>query len=87
MEEVVETEDLRQSIRKALAQLSLEQRAAIVMKYVLEMSEAEITREMDTPLSTNKGRLYTAREKLRRLLNPIRHSSSPTDSKHKVKPS
>ena len=86
-EEMVESEDLRQSIWKALSQLDPNQRAAIVMKYILEMSEAEITRELNTPLTTVKWRLHSAREKLRRLLNPLRSSSSPSEPKKKLPPS
>lgn len=76
-EELVETEDLRQSVWQALSQLTPDQRAAVVMKYVLEMTEAEITHEFNAPLSTIKWRLFAAREKLRKLLNPSGGSYNP----------
>ncbi len=78
-EEMVETEDLRQEVWKALAQLKPDQRAAVVMRYFLDMSEAEIMDELHAPLSTIKWRLYAAREKLRPLLDPFRRSSSPSN--------
>ena len=81
-EEMVETEDLRQGVWKALSQLKPDQRAAVVMKYFLDMSEADITRELNTPLSTIKWRLFAAREKLRSLLNPLRGSPSTRESEN-----
>jgi len=80
-EEMVETEDLRQSVWQALSQLTPDQRAAVVMKYVLEMTEVEITHKLNAPLSTIKWRLFAAREKLRKLLNPSRGSYNPPESK------
>ena len=66
----VETSELSQAVWRALQALSPGQRAAVVMKYYLEMSEAELTGEFNQPVSTVKWRLYTARQKLRNLLHP-----------------
>lgn len=68
-ERIVETEETRQMVWQALGQLSAEQRAVIVMRHFLEMSEAEMTRELDRPLTTVRWRLKTARQRLRQLLS------------------
>jgi RNA polymerase sigma-70 factor (ECF subfamily) len=65
---LVETQETRQMVWKALGALSPEQRAAIVMRHFLEMSETEMTRELDRPLTTIRWRLKTARNQLRKLL-------------------
>jgi len=67
-ENLVENESLYQAIWKALDQLPPHQRAAIVMRYLEDYSEAEITQALDRPLTTIKGWLYAARQRLRRLL-------------------
>jgi RNA polymerase sigma-70 factor, ECF subfamily len=69
-EKVAETNELSQQVWQALSRLSAEQRAAVVMKYYLEMSEADLSTQLDRPLSTVKWRLFTARERLRDLLHP-----------------
>jgi RNA polymerase sigma-70 factor (ECF subfamily) len=69
-ESAVEMNELSQQLWQALQRLSAEQRAAVVLKYYLEMSEVEMTTQLDRPLSTIKWRLYTARERLRSLLRP-----------------
>lgn len=65
----VETDEFRNSIWQALNLLSPEQRAAIVMKYYLEMSEKEIITVLRLPLSTIKKRLFSARQNLKRILS------------------
>jgi RNA polymerase sigma-70 factor, ECF subfamily len=77
IEEMAETEELRQDVWNAIGQLTASQRASIVLKYFLDMSEAEMAEVSKLPQSTIKWRLYTAREKLRGLLNPFR-SSAPS---------
>jgi RNA polymerase sigma-70 factor (ECF subfamily) len=74
-EEMIETTDLRQGIWKALAKLTPNERAVVVSKYYLGLSEVEIAQHYNTPLSTVKWRLFRAREKLRTLLIPFRDSS------------
>lgn len=69
VEEVVETEEFRQEIREAIRRLTPDQRAAIVLKYFLEYSEPEITRQLKKPLSSIKWYLHSAREKLKELLD------------------
>ena len=67
-EQILETQETRQMVWKALGELTAEQRAAIVMRHFLEMSEAEMTQELDRPLTTIRWRLKTARNQLRKLL-------------------
>lgn len=67
-EQMAESSDLCQQVGRALARLTPRQRAVIVMKYYLEMSEAEITEQLHAPLPSIKMRLSDARKKLRSLL-------------------
>ena len=67
-EQVVEQNEMRKSILVAMQQLPPEQRAVIVMRYFLEMSEAEMSARMDRPLSTVKWWLRDARSRLRNLI-------------------
>lgn len=68
---LVETQETRQLVWKALGQLPPDQRAAIIMRHFLEMSEAEMTSELQRPLTTIRWRLKTARNQLRKLLQPF----------------
>ncbi len=68
-EAAVETVEFRNSIWQALNILSPDQRAAIVMKYYLDMSEKEIITVLRLPLSTIKKRLFSARQNLKRILS------------------
>jgi len=70
-EDVLETKEMRQIVWRALGKLSPKQRAAITLRYYLEMSEVEITQEMNIPKSSVKWWLFTARERLRSLLHPF----------------
>ncbi len=65
---VIETQETRQTVWKALGELNAEQRAVIVMRHFLEMSEAEMTVELDRPLTTIRWRLKAARNQLRKIL-------------------
>jgi RNA polymerase sigma-70 factor (ECF subfamily) len=69
-EELVEMREVRLEVRKALDALSPEQRAAVVLRHFLEMSEAEMTDTLHRPPSTIKWWLHTARKRLRELLRP-----------------
>ena len=71
-EQIVEQQETRGIILKAMQSLSPEQRAAIVMRYFLEMSEAEMSTKMDRPLSTIKWWLRDARKRLYDLMNGSR---------------
>lgn len=65
---LIETQETRQMVWKALGELTAEQRAVIIMRHFLEMSEAEMTEELDRPLTTIRWRLKAARNQLRKIL-------------------
>lgn len=67
-ETLVENDFLYETVWKALDQLPSNQRAAIVMRYLLDNSEVELTERFHRPLTTVKWWLYDARERLRRIL-------------------
>ena len=69
-EEMVLRTETRQAVQRALTRLAPEQRAAIVMRYYLELSEAEMTRELHRPASTVKWWLHTAKKRLRQFIHP-----------------
>jgi len=67
-EALFESAETAQALREALAELSPEQRATIVMRYFLDIGEAEMATQLDRPAGTIKWRLHKARENLRKLL-------------------
>ena len=71
-EQVVEETETRQMILSAIQSLLPEQRLVIVMRYFLEMSAAEMSAEMDRPLSTIKWWLRDARKRLYNRMNGLR---------------
>ena len=71
-EDQIITEEKRQMVWKALHQLNPQQRAAIVMRYYLQMSEEEMVNEMDTSKSSIKWRLHSAKERLKKILHPFK---------------
>jgi RNA polymerase sigma-70 factor, ECF subfamily len=76
-EQILEQQEVQAVILDAIEILFPEQRAVIVMRYFLEMSEADMCVKMDRPLSTIKWWLRDAR---RRLRSSVRISSSGEDS-------
>lgn len=68
VESDVEYIQQKQMIVAALARLEPRQRAVVIQRYYLEMSEKEMTVALDTPPGTVKWLLNTARAKLRNLL-------------------
>ena len=67
-EQVLEDKEIRLNILRAIQALSPEQQAVVVMRYFLEMSEADMVTKMDRPLSTIKWWLREARNHLRSLI-------------------
>jgi RNA polymerase sigma-70 factor (ECF subfamily) len=67
-EQLLEEKETRQSILKAIRSLAPEQRAVIVMRYFLDLSEADMSAKMDRPLSTVKWWFRDARKRLRNLI-------------------
>lgn len=72
VESDIEYFQLKQKIIVALAGLKPRQRAVVVQRYYLEMSEKEMAVALDTPPGTVKWLLNTARAKLRKLLGSER---------------
>lgn len=68
-EQLLEQKETRENILKAIQSLPPEQRAVIVMRYYLEMSEADMSIKMERPLSTIKWWLRDARKRLYDLMN------------------
>jgi RNA polymerase sigma-70 factor (ECF subfamily) len=67
-EEAITAKQLQETVWQALSQLTPKQRAAVVMRYYLDMGETEMAAQMEVAPGTVKWRLHTARERLRRLL-------------------
>jgi RNA polymerase sigma-70 factor, ECF subfamily len=76
-EEPSGTEELRDWLTRALAELPVEQRLAVELCYELGHSCEEISKIMDCPVNTVKTRLFHARVKLQRLLPQL---AAPTGS-------
>jgi RNA polymerase sigma-70 factor, ECF subfamily len=72
-EELAETSDLQRRVWAVLQQLPPEQRAVIVQRHFLEMSEAEMVEKLQRPASTVKWWLHTARKNLKALLQGEKH--------------
>jgi RNA polymerase sigma-70 factor (ECF subfamily) len=68
-EELAESNELCRAVWSAIQRLAPEQRAVIVQRHFLEMSEAEMAVELQRPSSTIKWWLYSARERLKALLD------------------
>jgi RNA polymerase sigma-70 factor (ECF subfamily) len=60
----------RQEVWAALDRLPTAQRAALVLRYHLELSEAEVAGHLGVPAGTAKSRLHHARKRLHALLRP-----------------
>ena len=72
VEDQVEFNTLRWQIKECLKELSPRQRAVIVQRYFLEMSEKEMSEALDSPPGTVKWLLNAARTRLRSLLGSER---------------
>jgi RNA polymerase sigma-70 factor, ECF subfamily len=69
--QVLEAQEDKRMIRNALDKLSPDQRAAVVMRYYLDMSESEMSEILKTPAGTIKWRLHHARKRLKGLLEGL----------------
>lgn len=67
-DDAIEQVELTEVVREALARLTPDQRAAVVLRYFLEMNEREMAEELEIPAGTVKWRLHSARKRLRGLL-------------------
>jgi RNA polymerase sigma-70 factor (ECF subfamily) len=78
-EEPTGTEELRDWLARALAELPVEQRLAVELCYELGHSCEEIATIMDCPVNTVKTRLFHARAKLQRLLPQLAKPTRAAD--------
>jgi RNA polymerase sigma-70 factor (ECF subfamily) len=67
-QEMIEAAETREALWEALTHLAPGQRAAVVMRYYLELSDAEISERLEVPPGTVRRRLHDARKRLRQLL-------------------
>jgi RNA polymerase sigma-70 factor (ECF subfamily) len=70
-DDLVEAAEIRQIVWNALGKLPPAQRAAIVLRYYLDLSGAEMADELACPPGTVKWRLHAARKRLQTLLRPL----------------
>ena len=71
-EQLLEQKETSQNILKAIQSLPPEQRAVIVMRYYLDLSEADMSTKMQRPLSTIKWWLRDARKHLYHLIDSLK---------------
>jgi RNA polymerase sigma-70 factor (ECF subfamily) len=69
--EMMERSEIRARIENAIAQLSPEQRAVILMKEIEEMQYHEIAEALGCSIGTVMSRLFYARKKLQNLLRDV----------------
>jgi RNA polymerase sigma-70 factor (ECF subfamily) len=69
-DQVTEQTELRQNVRKAIGDLSIDQRVVVVLYYLNGLGLQDIAEILDLPVGTIKSRLYYARENLRGKLGP-----------------
>jgi RNA polymerase sigma-70 factor (ECF subfamily) len=72
VEDQIQISQLKREVLEALGKLSPRQRAVIVQRYYLEMSEKEMSEALDITPGTIKWMLNAARQKLRALLSSER---------------
>jgi RNA polymerase sigma-70 factor (ECF subfamily) len=76
--EMAEEAETRRRVWRAMEELPPAQRAVIVQRYYLGMSEAEMAQSGESPPGTIKSRLNAARKGLSKLLRPhLRAQSAP----------
>lgn len=69
--------ETRTAVWTAVRTLPPEQRAAVVLRYYLDLSEAEVAAHLGLPKSTIKWRLHVARQRLRTILPAWLHPGAP----------
>lgn len=68
-EELFAQRELQTKLQQALAQLSTEQQAVVLLHYQQELSLAEIATVLDRPVNTVKSQYHRALHKLRQILS------------------
>jgi len=64
------------AVERALNSLPVEQREAVILKIYQGLKFEEMAEALECPVSTVKSRLYTALDRLKELLAPVRASPS-----------
>lgn len=77
--DLIEMEEARQAVWTALGRLPPAQRGAIVWRYYLGLSEAEMAEKWSCPRGTVKWRLHAARKRLRMLLRTLRPKTESSE--------
>jgi RNA polymerase sigma-70 factor (ECF subfamily) len=70
-EHLVLTEEIRETVNAAMAELPEDLRTAIVLREIDGLSYEEIATAMDCPVGTVRSRIFRAREAIDRKLRPI----------------
>jgi RNA polymerase sigma-70 factor (ECF subfamily) len=70
-EQLALTEEIRETVNHAMADLPEELRTAIVLREIDGLSYDEIAASMDCPVGTVRSRIFRAREAIDRRLRPI----------------
>lgn len=68
LDERIDSAEVSAAISAALAQLSPQQRAAIVLRYYLGMNESEMSAQLNCAPGTGRWYLHRARQRLKKLL-------------------
>jgi RNA polymerase sigma-70 factor (ECF subfamily) len=68
---LIEASETNAELYAAISNLAPAQRAVIVQRYFLGLSEAEMSDQLGVPAGTIKSRLFAARRTLRQLLQPL----------------
>jgi RNA polymerase sigma-70 factor (ECF subfamily) len=69
-----ERAEIREQVNAALAQLSPEHRAVVVLKEIEDMQYREIAEALNVSMGTVMSRLFYGRKRLQSILKPLRYS-------------
>ena len=83
-EDLAEEGEMQRMVWEALAGLPPVQRAAVVQRYYLGMSEKEMAEENASPPGTIKWRLHAAKKSLAKLLRPQEFRATGVQASQKV---
>ena len=81
-----ERTEIREQVNAALAKLSPEHRAVVVLKELEDLHYHEIAEVLNLSMGTVMPRLFYARKKLQFMLRPNRMSSAATSGFHPCRP-
>ena len=76
-EATVLSEEIRETVNRAVAALPEDLRTAIILREVEGLSYEEIAAAMDCPVGTVRSRIFRAREAIDRSLHPLLDENTP----------